>query len=100
MKTCGSGDVVVIIYTTCFNIVKLCILPAECIFVFRMVLTVDSDFTELYSYHRSNVCFLWGTNWIFKSYLEEIGIELQGAWRQDEFYFNMDPYYYNLFYFW
>jgi hypothetical protein len=26
--------------TTCFNIRKLCILPTECIYVFRMVLTV------------------------------------------------------------
>jgi hypothetical protein len=31
------------IYATCFNIIILCILPTECICVFRMVLTINSD---------------------------------------------------------
>jgi hypothetical protein len=34
---------VVIICTTCSNTLKLCILPTECICVFRMVLTINSD---------------------------------------------------------
>jgi hypothetical protein len=32
-----------LIHTTSFNILKLCILPTECIFVFRVVLTINSD---------------------------------------------------------
>jgi hypothetical protein len=31
------------IYTTCFNTSKLCILPTQCICVFRMVLAINSD---------------------------------------------------------
>jgi hypothetical protein len=31
------------IYTTFFNTLKLRILPTQCIFVFRMVLTINSD---------------------------------------------------------
>jgi hypothetical protein len=34
---------VVTIYTTCFNTLKLCILPTQCIYVFPMVLTINSD---------------------------------------------------------
>jgi hypothetical protein len=34
---------VVTICTTCYNIPKLCILPTECICVFRTVLTINSD---------------------------------------------------------
>jgi hypothetical protein len=30
--------------TTCFNTPKLCILPTECVCVFYMILTVNSDF--------------------------------------------------------
>jgi hypothetical protein len=30
-------------FTTCFNMLKLCILPTQCIYLFRMVLTVNSD---------------------------------------------------------
>jgi hypothetical protein len=36
-------SLVVTIYTTRFNTLKLCILPTECICVFRMVLTINSD---------------------------------------------------------
>jgi hypothetical protein len=36
-------SLVVNIYTICFNTLKLCILPTECICVFRMVLTINSD---------------------------------------------------------
>jgi hypothetical protein len=32
------------ICTTCFNISKPCIIPTECIFVFRMVLTLNIDY--------------------------------------------------------
>jgi hypothetical protein len=34
---------VVTIYTTCFNIVKLYILPTQCIYVFHVVLTINRD---------------------------------------------------------
>jgi hypothetical protein len=34
---------VVTMHTTCYNILKLCILARECIYVFRMVLTINSD---------------------------------------------------------
>jgi hypothetical protein len=53
--------------TICFNILKLCILPTECICVFRVVLTINSDFCD-----REVMCFLWGTNWIYIQYLQEI----------------------------
>jgi hypothetical protein len=33
----------VTICTICFDILKLCILPTECICVFRVVLTINSD---------------------------------------------------------
>lgn len=33
----------VFVCTTSFNVQKLCILPAECIYVFYMILTVSSD---------------------------------------------------------
>jgi hypothetical protein len=32
------------ISVTCFNILKLCILPTECICVFRTVVTIKSDY--------------------------------------------------------
>jgi hypothetical protein len=35
----------VIMYTTWSNILKLYILPTECITIFRMVLTINSDFS-------------------------------------------------------
>jgi hypothetical protein len=34
---------VVTVCTTFFNTPKLCILPTQCIYVFRMVLTINSD---------------------------------------------------------
>jgi hypothetical protein len=34
---------VVIIYTTCFYIRKFCILPSECIYVSRIILTIHRD---------------------------------------------------------
>jgi hypothetical protein len=30
--------------TICFNVLKLCILPTQCICVLRMVLTINSDY--------------------------------------------------------
>jgi hypothetical protein len=36
-------SLVVSIRTTCFNIPPLCILPTQCICVFRMVLTINRD---------------------------------------------------------
>jgi hypothetical protein len=36
-------SIVVTICATFYNIQKLCILPTQCIYVFRMVLTVNSD---------------------------------------------------------
>jgi hypothetical protein len=68
---------VVTICTTCFNILKLCSLPTECICVFRTVLTIHSDCSlkqhEPLGFCSGDVtCFLWGTNWIFIYYQEEI----------------------------
>jgi hypothetical protein len=65
------------IRTTCFNTLNLCILPTECIYVFRMVLTIDSDCFPKQHYpvglcSGDVMCFLWGTNWILIYYLEEI----------------------------
>jgi hypothetical protein len=34
----------VIVCTACFNILKLYILPTECVVVFHMVLTINSEF--------------------------------------------------------
>jgi Ca2+/H+ antiporter len=34
-----------IVYNTRFNILKLCIVPTQCICVFHMVLTVNIDFS-------------------------------------------------------
>jgi hypothetical protein len=65
----------VTICTTRFNTLKLCILPTQCICVFRMVLTINS-----HSFRKQHeqvalcsgdvVCFLWGTNWICIYYLD------------------------------
>jgi hypothetical protein len=30
-------------YTTCFNIPRLCLLPTQCIFMFHTVLTINSE---------------------------------------------------------
>jgi hypothetical protein len=56
--------------TTCFNTLKLCILPTQCICVFRMVVTINSDFYP--KQHQpvglcsgDVMCFLWGTNWAY-----------------------------------
>jgi hypothetical protein len=58
----------VIICTTRFNLVELCILFRECVYVFRMVLTIKSDcFPKQHSpfdlCSGDVMCFLWGTNW-------------------------------------
>jgi hypothetical protein len=59
---------VVIICTTCFSILKLCILPSECTGMFPAVLTTNSDCFPKQHYlvaglPRGDVmCFLWGTN--------------------------------------
>jgi hypothetical protein len=41
----GKGKIfpVVTICTTCYNTLKLCILPTQCICVFRVVLTINTD---------------------------------------------------------
>jgi hypothetical protein len=51
---------VVTICTTCCNILKLCILPTECIYVFHMVITINSDCNcwvifQKYA-HKRNIC--------------------------------------------
>jgi hypothetical protein len=38
----------VTIYTTCFNIEKLCTFPAHCSFVFHMIPIVNNVFTVRY----------------------------------------------------
>jgi hypothetical protein len=60
-----------------FNILKFCILPTEYITVFRIVLTVNNDCFP--KQHQPAdlccgdvMCFLWGKNWIFIHYLEQI----------------------------
>jgi hypothetical protein len=35
---------VVTVYTTCINMLKLWVIPTECICMLRMVLTINSDF--------------------------------------------------------
>lgn len=61
---------VVTIHTTCFYITKLCILPSECIYVFRIILTING-----YCSPNSIKClitvmekkyFLWCMNRIFR----------------------------------
>jgi hypothetical protein len=39
----NASSPVVTICTTCFNTLKLCILPTQCVCVFRMILTISSD---------------------------------------------------------
>jgi hypothetical protein len=57
--------------TTCFSTLKFCILPTQCICVFRIVLTINS-INRLY-FIAVMWCFLWGTNRIFIVYcMEEI----------------------------
>jgi hypothetical protein len=43
LESLSCISTVVIICTTCFNTPKLCIMPTQCISVFRMVLTINSD---------------------------------------------------------
>jgi hypothetical protein len=57
--------------------VLIYILPTECLCVFRMVLTINSDrfpkqHKEVDLCSREVIGFLWGTYWIFIRYLEEI----------------------------
>jgi hypothetical protein len=68
---------VVTICTTCFNMLKLYIPPTQCICVFHMVLTINSDcfpkHHELVGIWNGDVtCFLCGTNCSFIYYLEKI----------------------------
>jgi hypothetical protein len=42
--TCWRKMVTIYVCTTCYNIQKLCILPTQCIYVFRMILTINSDY--------------------------------------------------------
>jgi hypothetical protein len=70
-------SLVVSIYTTRFNTLKLCILPTQCICVFRMVLTMNSDCFLKQHFpvglcSGDVMCFLWNTNWNYIYYLEEI----------------------------
>jgi hypothetical protein len=61
-------SIVVIICTMCSNVQQHSA-HANCVYVFRMVLTVNNDPAGLCS--GDVMCSLWGTNWICIYYLDE-----------------------------
>ena len=66
----------VIICTTCFNVQTLCILPTQCIYMFRMILAVNCHYfpkqhQPLVLCNGDAVFSLWFTIWFFISYLNQ-----------------------------
>jgi hypothetical protein len=56
---------VVSICTTRFNIIKLCILPTQCICVFRMVLTINSECFPKFCIWTNMNCLTNSVPWSF-----------------------------------
>jgi hypothetical protein len=56
-------------------------MTVQCIYKFNMILRVNSDYflksTDQLIFVMETRCFLWGKNYIFKSYLDEF--QLQGV---------------------
>jgi hypothetical protein len=53
----SSGLAAVAIHTTCFHIQKLRILPTQCIYVFRMILSKTHDQLFLWKYSVYSVSY-------------------------------------------
>jgi hypothetical protein len=72
-------NTVVIICITYLNIQKLHSLPTQCIYMFRMILTINSDYFLKQDYPSGLcsgevMCFLWGTDWTVTYYLEGLHV--------------------------
>jgi hypothetical protein len=68
------------IYTTYFNNQQFCVLPTKCICRFFNILSVNSDYflkqhQPVYLCNGEELCFLCGTDWILKYYLDELRLQ-------------------------